>query len=1409
MPKILIVDDEWLTRLEIEGMLTNLGYDVAGQAETGAEAVALARELNPDLILMDVKMPGEMTGIDAAREIKAELKIPIVFISGYGDPEHIEAAKEIAPFGYVMKPFDEREVHAFVEIALSRRKLELELEKSHERLEQTNLVLQKEIATRKRTEKALLESEIKFRTVFEQAGDAIWIVDLDTYSLLDFNNLAHESLGYTRDEFKNLKVSDIEAIETPEVVRKHIDHIAQKGLDDFESQHKTKEGKTKDVSLTGRTITLGGKKFGVAISHDLTFRKQIEEKLRESEEKYRSMMEAMKDPTYICSPDFRVEYMNPAMVKRTGRDAIGEPCYKVINELDEKCPWCVHNKVQQGESLKTETTSPKDSRSYNISNSPIFHQDGSISKMTIYRDITEYKQAEEALRYFQKAIDSASDAIGMSTPEGKHYYQNKVFTELFGLTIKETDGEQGPPSTVYSNKKTGREVFETIMEGGSWTGEVKMLDKNRKEIDVFLRAYSIKNKKGNVVGLVGVHTDIASRKQAEEALRESEKLHKKAQSVAHIGHWELNPEIGTPVWSDEIFRIFGLNPQESEPSFTDHETHLYPDDWPLLNKAVTLASTEGTPFDIIFRIVRSDGEIRWMHSIGTTTKDEKGKVTKLFGTAQDISERKRTEQALKNNQNFLNRIIDQSSFATWISDEKGTMIKCNAALKTFLNITDEQLIGKYNVFEDEVAIEQGLMPKIRTVFEEGKTANFSVEWDANELGYKEAKKVYIEGTMFPIHDDKGDLTNVVNHWIDITERKQAEEALRKSEKRMKGLFESIPSPIIVYNTEGHPLYLNPAFTALFHWSLDELKGRRIQFVPDEQKERTARKIGEVYKTGRVVRYETKRLTKQGDVLDVIVSGAFVTGPDEKPMEMVAILTDITGLKQVEEALRESEEKYRTVLESNPDPVVVYDMAGRVTYLNPAFTRIFGWSLEERIGKKMDGFVPEENMPETMEMIKKVTVSGEGFSGIETRRYTKNGSILNISISGSSYRDHEGNVAASVINLRDITEQKRLEDQLKHSQKMEAIGTLAGGVAHDLNNILGGLVSYPELLLLQLPDDSPLRKSILTIQKSGEKAAAVIQDLLTLARRGVVTTEVVNLNQVIVEYLQSPEHEYLQSFHPTVHMETHLEKDILNILGSSIHLSKTVMNLVFNAAEAMPEGGNLIVTTENRYIDRPISGYDNAKEGDYVLLTISDTGIGISSDDIGKIFEPFYTKKKMGRSGTGLGMAVVWGTVKDHNGYIDVQSTEEKGTTFTLYFPVTRNKLTEDKFHSAIESYRGNGESILIVDDVEEQRNIASGMLEELGYSIVSVSSGEEAVEYLRSNKVDLLILDMIMDPGMDGLDTYRKILEMHSEQKAVIASGFSETKRVREVQKLGAGAYIRKPLLLKKVGLAVKEELEK
>ncbi len=392
--------------------------------------------------------------------------------------------------------------------------------------------------------------------------------------------------------------------------------------------------------------------------------------------------------------------------------------------------------------------------------------------------------------------------------------------------------------------------------------------------------------------------------------------------------------------------------------------------------------------------------------------------------------------------------------------------------------------------------------------------------------------------------------------------------------------------------------------------------------------------------------------------------------------------------------------------------------------------------------------------------------------------------------------------------RAFEEKRRLEEQLVRSQKMEALGMLAGGVAHDLNNVLSGIVSYPELLLLQLQSDSPLRAPIKTIQDSGQKAAAIVQDLLTLTRRGVINADVLDLNKQIVEpYLRSPEYEKLMTAHPGARISVKLAEDLLPIKGSTIHLTKTLMNLVTNAAESIEDRGHITISTENRYADLAFKDGDNVQEGEYAVLIVSDTGLGIAPEDLDRIFEPFYTRKKMGRSGTGLGMAVVWGTVQDHNGQINVQSREGVGTTFELFFPATREALSANDQAFSLAALAGQGEKILVVDDVPAQREITSSILAELGYRVATVPGGEAALAYLEKHSADLMILDMIMPPGMDGLETYRRILARHPDQKAVIASGFAENERVRAALELGAGLYIRKPFTLEKIGRAVKMAL--
>ena len=504
------------------------------------------------------------------------------------------------------------------------------------------------------------------------------------------------------------------------------------------------------------------------------------------------------------------------------------------------------------------------------------------------------------------------------------------------------------------------------------------------------------------------------------------------------------------------------------------------------------------------------------------------------------------------------------------------------------------------------------------------------------------------------------------------------------------------------------------------------------------------------------------------------------------------------------------DKYLAITEFANDSILVIQN-GKVVFENPACSTLAGRSVIDLAIKDLLKLIVPENRNKISQYCKKLTYDMRASDSITVCLKKVDGAEKSVEIKTSVIDYLHKSAHLSVI--RDVSERVRKEKALRESEekisrlrKMESLGLLAGGVAHDLNNVLAGIVGYPDLILMELPEDSKFRKAIVAMQESGLRAAAIVQDLLTVARGVAIEKRAMNLNRVIESYFKSPEYEKLLYYHPLITVKADLDSQLLPIKGSSVHINKVVMNLVSNAAEAIKSGGHVVVSTENRYLDQPLHGYNDVKKGEYVVLLVSDDGSGISSDDLKQIFEPFYTKKVMGRSGTGLGLTLVWNVVQDHGGYIDVVC-DSHGTRFELYFPITREAVVAEFPPIPLEHLFGRGEMILVVDDVESQRELSCDMLKQLGYKTESVTGGKEAIEYVKEHSVDLLLLDMIMDPGMNGLETYEEIKKIHPKQKAIIVSGFSETDQVKGALKLGAGRYIKKPLILEALGRAVKEEL--
>lgn len=793
----------------------------------------------------------------------------------------------------------------------------------------------------------------------------------------------------------------------------------------------------------------------------------------------------------------------------------------------------------------------------------------------------------------------------------------------------------------------------------------------------------------------------------------------------------------------------------------------------------------------------------------------------LTAARNQLVERKRSEEALQESEKRYRLIAENIADIFWTMDLNYSFTYVSPSVTRMRGFTVQEALSQNF---SEIMTPQSLQVALQAVQEDqelrqqnpvDKDRKLTIELEEYR---KDGSTVWTENEITYLLGEDRQPIGIVGVTRDISEQKRIEAALRASEERFRSLIQSSSDIILIIDEDGEVTFESPSLERTLGYFSGTFIGQSpLSVIHPDDLDQVRNDLSELFQSvnsGIPTEFRCRKADGSWVYLEAVGNNLF---NNPSIHGIVLNIRDITRHKLAEKALRESEAQYRALIETTGTGFVIIDPEGRVLDANEEYVHLTGYhDLKEILGRSVIEWTADYEKIKNEEAVQECLREGK-IRNLEIDYSDFEGKVTPVEINGTVVKREGRRQILSV--CRDITERKlvekerqRLEERLRRAEKMESLGRLAGGVAHDLNNVLGVLVGYSELLLMDIPGGDPLRMHVSNILQSSQRGAAIIQDLLTLARRGVAVSTVVNLNNIVFEYFATPEFEKLKEYHSGIIFKFDPAIDLLNIRGSSVHLGKTVMNLVSNAAEAIAGQGEVMVCTENRYLDKPIQGYDTMEEGEYgeyVVLTVSDNGNGIPVKDIGRIFEPFYTKKVMGRSGTGLGLAVVWGTVKDHGGFIDVQSREGEGSTFTLYFPVIRQELTREEGAVSPEEYAGRGESILVVDDVKEQRELATAMLNRMGYKVDSVSSGEEALSFLKTSHPDLLVLDMIMEPGMDGLETYQRILEIIPKQKAIIVSGFSETSRVKKTQELGAGTYVRKPYISEKIGLAVRRELDR
>jgi len=1026
---------------------------------------------------------------------------------------------------------------------------------------------------------------------------------------------------------------------------------------------------------------------------DITEGKQAENNLIESERRYRALFENMSAGFVLFEVvqddkgvpvDLIIIAANKGFEITTGlkrQDVTGKRLTRVLPGIEEDpADWIgTYGKVAlTGESRQFEQGSEFLGYYYSI----IAYQAGPKQCAATFFDISDRKRAEKALRESEEKYRQLSDSLPQIVFEtdvgGGLTFANRVAFDTLGYTREDFEkGLNALQMLIPEDQDRALKNIQRVLKGEKSGGtEYTALTKDGCRYPVMIYSIPIISK-GKSVGMRGIVVDLTEVKRAEEALRESEERYRSLVENQTDFVSRFTPD-GTLVFINDVFCNFF---EKTKNELVGKKWHPLPvdDDLPFIQeKLQTLSPSNPTVF-IENRILSGKGDIHWLQFVNSGLFDLDGNLMEIQSVGRDITDRKRMEAE---RQKFF--LLTESSIEfIGMCDLEMQPFYVNPAGMRMVGLPDMAAACRVKVMdyffpEDQAFIEKEFFPR---VLRDG-----SGDVEIRLRHFQTGDPRWVSYYLFSVRDLDGKEVGWATVSHDITERKRADEALKKSQHLLS---------------------------------------------------------------------ETERIGKVG-------GWEFNIGT-----EKMTWTEEIYNIHEVD---------------LNYDPTVEKG----VNFYAPTSRQIIERALQRAI------------------------THGEPFD-VELEIITAKGNLRNVHAIGKA--DLENRRIYGF--FQDITERvlgeeekKRLEDQLQKAQKMEAMGLMAGGVAHDLNNILSGIVSYPELLLMDLPENSPLRKPIKTIQESGMRAADVVEDLLTIARGVATGKEILNLNTVVEEYLESAEYQKLEKTHSFVNVKTELDPNLLNMSSSSSHIKKILMNLVTNASEAIEGSGTVTISTRNQYLDEPLKGYEDVSTGEYVMLTVSDDGSGISPEDLERIFEPFYTKKIMGRSGTGLGLAVVWNTVQEHNGYINV-NTSKKRTAFELYFQVTREEVAAEGEEVLLEDCLGHGEKILVVDDEERQREIANGILTRLGYNAEAVSSGKEAIEYVKTNPVDLILLDMVMPKGINGRETYKEITKIRPGQKAIIASGYAKTKEVDKTQELGAGKYIKKPYTLLKVGLAVKEELEK